>query len=56
MSSRTFGRITAAVIILAATLVGGIYGRRAFSQVSGGGAESGAERIESAYREALSGG
>ena len=55
MSSRTFGRITAAVIILAATLVGGIYGRRAFSQqAGGGGAEGGAERIESAYREALS--
>jgi carboxyl-terminal processing protease len=53
MSSRTFGRITAAVIILAATLVGGIYGRRAFSQVAGGG-ETGAQRIESAYQEALS--
>jgi carboxyl-terminal processing protease len=54
MSSRTFGRITATVIILAATLVGGIYGRRVFSQVSGGGAESGAQRVESAYQEALS--
>ena len=54
MSSRTFGRITAAVIILAATLVGGIYGRRAFSQASSGaGAEGGAQRIESAYQEAL---
>ncbi|HWS88977.1 MAG TPA: S41 family peptidase [Pyrinomonadaceae bacterium] len=53
MSSRTFGRITAAVIILAATLVGGLYGRRAFSQGSGGD-EGGAQRIESAYREALS--
>src|SRR5215204_4553440 len=53
MSSRTFGRITAAVIILAATLVGGIYGRRVFSQASGG-TESGAQRIESAYQEALS--
>src|SRR5215213_6223153 len=54
MSSRTFGRITAAVIIAAATLVGGIYGRRAFSQVAGGaGAEGGAQRIESAYQEAL---
>ncbi|HEY0174401.1 MAG TPA: S41 family peptidase [Pyrinomonadaceae bacterium] len=52
MSSRTFGRITAAVIILAATLVGGIYGRRAFSQAAGG-AEGGAARIESAYTEAL---
>ncbi|HEX7957956.1 MAG TPA: S41 family peptidase, partial [Pyrinomonadaceae bacterium] len=51
MSSRTFGRITAAVIITAATLVGGIYGRRAFSQASGG--EGGAARIESAYNEAL---
>jgi carboxyl-terminal processing protease len=53
MSSRTFGRITAAVILLAATLVGGIYGRRAFSQATGG-AEGGAQRIESAYQEALS--
>ncbi len=52
MNSRTFGRITATVIILAATLVGGIYGRRAFSQVAGGG-EGGAQRIESAYQEAL---
>ncbi|HEX8353461.1 MAG TPA: S41 family peptidase [Pyrinomonadaceae bacterium] len=51
MSSRTFGRITAAVIILAATLVGGIYGRRAFSQEAGGG--GGAARIETAYNEAL---
>lgn len=49
-----FGRITAAVIIAAATMVGGIYGRRAFSQVAGGTAESGAQRIESAYQEALS--
>jgi carboxyl-terminal processing protease len=54
MSSRTFGRITAAVIIMAATMVGGIYGRRAFSQVSGAGTEGGAQRIESAYQEALS--
>ncbi len=53
MSSRTFGRITAAVIILAATLVGGIYGRRAFSQAAGGGAQGGAPQIESAYNEAL---
>ncbi|HEX8501728.1 MAG TPA: S41 family peptidase [Pyrinomonadaceae bacterium] len=52
MSSRTFGRITAAVIILAATLVGGIYGRRAFSQAAGG-AEGGAARVEAAYNEAL---
>ncbi|MET0645572.1 MAG: S41 family peptidase [Pyrinomonadaceae bacterium] len=54
MGSRTFGRITAAVIIVAATLVGGIYGRRAFSQAAGGGAqEGGAPQIESAYNEAL---
>src|SRR5215210_6086194 len=52
MSSRTFGRITAAVIIVAATLVGGIYGRRAFSQASEGGG-GGAARVESAYNEAL---
>ena len=53
MSSRTFGRITAAVIILAATLAGGIYGRRAFSQQVGG-AGGGAQQIESAYQEAVS--
>jgi carboxyl-terminal processing protease len=53
MSSRTFGRITAAVIILAATLVGGIYGRRAFSQQVGG-AEGGAQQIQSTYQEAIS--
>ena len=52
MSSRTFGRITAAVIIAAATLVGGIYGRRAFSQ-DAGGVEGGTSRIESGYHEAL---
>jgi carboxyl-terminal processing protease len=52
MSSRTFGRITAAVIIAAATLVGGIYGRRAFSQQAGG-ADSDAARLESSYNEAL---
>ncbi|HEX8686517.1 MAG TPA: S41 family peptidase, partial [Pyrinomonadaceae bacterium] len=53
MSSRTFGRITAAVIILAATLAGGIYGRRAFSQAAGGG-QGGAGSVEAAYNEALS--
>ncbi|HEX8338970.1 MAG TPA: PDZ domain-containing protein, partial [Pyrinomonadaceae bacterium] len=53
MISRTFGRITAAVIILAATLVGGIYGRRAFSQQVGGSG-GGARQIESAYQEAVS--
>jgi carboxyl-terminal processing protease len=53
MSSRTFGRITAITIIIAATLVGGIWGSRAFSfQTSGD--TSGAARIESAYNEALS--
>ena len=53
MTSRTFGRFTAAAIVVAATLVGGIYGKRAFSrQAEDGGA--GAQRIESAYTEALS--
>ena len=53
MSSRAFGRITAAVIIAAATLVGGIYGKSAFSQ-AGGGVEGGAGRVRAAYDEALS--
>jgi carboxyl-terminal processing protease len=53
MTSRTFGRFTAATLVVAATLVGGIYGKRAFSrQAEGGGA--GAQQIESAYTEALS--
>jgi carboxyl-terminal processing protease len=53
MTSRTFGRFTAATLVVAATLVGGIYGKRAFSrQAEDGGA--GAQRIESAYTEALS--
>jgi carboxyl-terminal processing protease len=52
MSSRTFGRITAAVIITAATLVGGIYGRRVFSQA--GGAGGGASQLEESYNEAVS--
>lgn len=53
MTSRTFGRFTAATLVVAATLVGGIYGKRAFSrQAEGGGA--GAQAVESAYTEALS--
>jgi len=52
MSSRTFGRITAAFIIAAATLVGGIYGRRVFSQAGAGG--GGASQVEEAYNEAVS--
>ncbi|HWW74505.1 MAG TPA: PDZ domain-containing protein, partial [Pyrinomonadaceae bacterium] len=52
MSNRTFGRITAAVIIAAATLVGGIYGRRVFSQT--GGADTAASQLESSYNEAVS--
>lgn len=51
MVSRTFARITALTIIVAATLVGGIYGSRAFSRQSD---DSGAQRVESAYTEALS--
>src|ERR1700755_3398050 len=43
----------AATIVVAATLVGGIYGRRAFSRQSDD-AGAGAQRIESAYTEALS--
>src|SRR5437588_9987921 len=49
MSRRTFVRITALTIIVAATLVGGIYGSRAFTQQADGGAQ----RVESAYNEAL---
>jgi carboxyl-terminal processing protease len=52
MTSRKFGRITAAAIVVAATIVGGIYGSRAFSRQTDDGA--GAQRIESAYSEALS--
>jgi carboxyl-terminal processing protease len=44
---------TAAIIVVAATLVGGIYGSRAFSRQSDDGG-AGAQRIESAYTEALS--
>jgi carboxyl-terminal processing protease len=54
MSSRTFGRITAGVIIAAATLVGGIYGRRVFSQTGGAGGGGGASQIEESYNEAVS--
>ena len=53
MSSRTFTRITAITILLAATLVGGIWGSRAFSYQTSGEA-SGAARIESSFNEALS--
>jgi carboxyl-terminal processing protease len=53
MSSRMFGRITAITIIVAATLVGGIWGSRAFSYQTSGDA-SGAARIEAAYNEAVS--
>ena len=49
MSKRTFGRIAAATVIVAATLVGGIWGSRAFSQT-----DTGTQRVESAYTEALS--
>lgn len=53
MTSRTFGRFTAATLVVAATLIGGIYGKRAFSrQADGSGA--GAQAIESSYTEALS--
>jgi len=56
MTSRTFGRITAATIVVAATLVGGIWGSRAFnfSSQSGGDSAASAARVESAYNEALS--
>src|ERR1044072_3732123 len=49
MSRRTSGRVAPTVIIIAATLVGGIWGGRAFSQ-----SDTGAQRVESAYTEALS--
>lgn len=55
MTSRTFGRITAATIVVAATLVGGIWGSRAFNFSTQSGADSaGAARVESAYNEAIS--
>src|ERR1041385_4302772 len=49
MSKRTFGRVSATVIIIAATLVGGVWGGRTFRQ-----SDTGAQRVESAYTEALS--
>ncbi len=51
MSRRTFVRISGAAIIVAATLAGGIFGSRAFTQQSD---NTGAQRVESAYTEALS--
>jgi carboxyl-terminal processing protease len=50
MSSRAFIRITGAAVIVAATLAGGIYGSRAFTQQT----DTGARQVESAYTEALS--
>jgi carboxyl-terminal processing protease len=49
MSKSKFGRVAAVAIIIAATLVGGIWGSRAFSQ-----SDTGGQRVESAYTEALS--
>jgi carboxyl-terminal processing protease len=49
MSKRTFGRFVALLVVVAATLVGGIWGGRAFSQ-----SDTGAQKVESAYTEALS--
>src|SRR5881275_319452 len=49
MSKRTFGRFAALSVVVAATLVGGIWGSRAFSQ-----SDTGAQKVESAYTEALS--
>jgi carboxyl-terminal processing protease len=51
MSRRNFVRITGAMIIAAATLAGGIFGSRAFTQQSDA---TGAQSVESAYTEALS--
>jgi carboxyl-terminal processing protease len=51
MSRRNFVRITGATIIVAATLAGGIFGSRAFTQQSDA---TGAQGVESAYTEALS--
>lgn len=49
MSSRTFGRVSALVLIIAAALVGGVWGSRAITA-----AQSGArDPIGAAYREAL---
>jgi carboxyl-terminal processing protease len=49
MSKRTFGRFAALSVVIAATLVGGIWGSRAFSQ-----SDTGTQKVESAYTEALS--
>jgi carboxyl-terminal processing protease len=50
MSTRTFGRISAIILIAAAALVGGIWGSHAFNAQGGSGAS---EQIEAAFREAL---
>jgi carboxyl-terminal processing protease len=49
MSSKTFGRVAAVTIFVAATLVGGIAGSRAFGERASGEGRG----VESAYREAL---
>ena len=53
MSSRSFGRIAAVALVVSAALVGGLAGRRAFSQRDAN-AGTAAAQIESAYSEALS--
>jgi carboxyl-terminal processing protease len=49
MSSKSFWRAAAAAVLLAATLVGGIAGRRAFGGRAGGDARA----VESSFQEAL---
>jgi carboxyl-terminal processing protease len=49
MSSRTFGRVSALVLIAAAALVGGVWGGRAYTTQGG----AGGPQIETSFREAL---
>jgi carboxyl-terminal processing protease len=49
MSSRTFGRVSALILIAAAALVGGVWGSRA----SGGEGRTASDSASGAYREAL---
>jgi carboxyl-terminal processing protease len=55
MSSKTFGRVVAVTLLVAATLLGGMAGKsRALRSPSAGGASGAMKSVEEAYEEALS--